>query len=262
MRVNCGAIAENLVDSELFGHEKGAFTGAHATRVGYFELAAGGTLFLDEVGELPLSAQVKLLRVLDSRTIMRVGNPRQISVDLRFVAATNRDLERMVDEGSFRRDLYYRLAVYPISVPPLRQRRTDIKTLTEYFISTKTKKMKLHLPPKLSHDEEDRLYLYHWPGNVRELEHVVERALINSRSGSTAGELHFDLPESGSRKHSPIEPFQGWPTLEELNSRYIDAVLEKTGGRLTGPKGAAALLGIHYTTLRAHLKRRSVSGQP
>lgn len=160
---------------------------------------------------------------------MRVGNPRQISVDLRFVAATNRDLERMVDEGSFRRDLYYRLAVYPISVPPLRQRRTDIKTLTEYFISTKTKKMKLHLPPKLSHDEEDRLYLYHWPGNVRELEHVVERALINSRSGSTAGELHFDLPESGSRKHSPIEPFQGWPTLEELNSRYIDAVLEKTG---------------------------------
>lgn len=262
VRVNCGAIAENLVDSELFGHEKGAFTGAHATRVGYFELAAGGTLFLDEVGELPLSAQVKLLRVLDSRTIMRVGNPRQISVDLRFVAATNRDLERMVDEGSFRRDLYYRLAVYPISVPPLRQRRTDIKTLTEYFISTKTKKMKLHLPPKLSHDEEDRLYLYHWPGNVRELEHVVERALINSRSGSTAGELHFDLPESGSRKHSPIEPFQGWPTLEELNSRYIDAVLEKTGGRLTGPKGAAALLGIHYTTLRAHLKRRSVSGQP
>ena len=262
VRVNCGAIAENLVDSELFGHEKGAFTGAHATRVGYFELAAGGTLFLDEVGELPQSAQVKLLRVLDSRTIMRVGNPRQISVDPRLVAATNRNLERMVAEGSFRQDLYYRLAVYPISVPPLRQRRADIRTLTEYFIGSKAKRMKLHLPPKLSHVEEDRLYLYHWPGNVRELEHVVERALINSRSGSAAGELHFDLPEVGQKKYSHPDLFQGWPTLEELSSRYIDAVLEKTGGRLTGPEGAAALLGIHYTTLRAHLKRRSVSGQP
>lgn len=137
----------------------------------------------------------------------------------------------MVAEGSFRQDLYYRLAVYPISVPPLRQRRADIRTLTEYFIGSKAKRMKLHLPPKLSHVEEDRLYLYHWPGNVRELEHVVERALINSRSGSAAGELHFDLPEVGQKKYSHPDLFQGWPTLEELSSRYIDAVLEKTGGR-------------------------------
>ncbi len=255
VRVNCGAITESLIDSELFGHEKGAFTGAHTTRIGYFELAAGGTLFLDEVGELPLSAQVRLLRVLDGKVIMRVGNPRPIPVDVRLVAATNRDLESMVQEGRFRQDLYYRLAVYPIEVPPLRLRKTDIRTLAEYFIHAKAKSMHIHLPPHLPQDEIDRLYLYDWPGNVRELEHVVERALINARSGNAVGELRLEVPKP-RQKQSKGELFAEWPSLEELTSRYIDAVLKKTEGRLTGAEGAAAVLGIHYTTLRANLNRR------
>lgn len=260
VRVNCGAIAESLIDSELFGHEKGAFTGAHSTRIGYFELAAGGTLFLDEVGELPLSAQVKLLRVLDSRSIMRVGNPRPVPVDVRLVAATNRDLERMAREGTFRQDLYYRLAVYPIEVPPLRRRKMDIRTLTDYFIHVKARAMRIHLPPHLSQAEEDKLYQYDWPGNVRELEHVVERALINARSCNGGVDLRLDVPEPREKRLEKTL-FRDWPTLEEMTARYIDAALKKTEGRLTGEEGAAALLGIHYTTLRAHLNRREKNGR-
>ena len=258
--INCAALAENLLESELFGHEKGAFTGADRRREGRFVQAHGGTLFLDEIGEMPLSLQAKLLRVLQQGEVQRVGCDETIKVDVRVIAATNRVLADEVAAGRFREDLFYRLNVIGLEVPPLRARREDIPLLASTFLerhaAANRKTIKGFTPQAM-----DAMLRYGWPGNVRELEHVVERALIKSRSGSAAGELHFDLPEVGQKKYSHPDLFQGWPTLEELSSRYIDAVLEKTGGRLTGPEGAAALLGIHYTTLRAHLKRRSVSGQ-
>lgn len=255
VKVNCGAIAETLIDSELFGHERGAFTGAGATRPGYFEAASGGTLFLDEIGELPLSVQVRLLRALDSRSIFRVGSSRAVSVDVRLIAATNRDLGRMVREGLFRKDLYYRLAVYPVSVPPLRERREDIRALLDYFLRTKTQEMGMPFLPACPAGEVEKLLEYSWPGNVRELEFVVERALINARAGEHEGILRFDLLNAEEEEPSADGLIGDWPTLDTLKKRYISLVLEKTGGRLSGPKGAASLLGVHYTTLYAYQKK-------
>ena len=252
--VNCAAIPETLLESELFGYEKGAFTGAQSRRSGYFEFANGGTLFLDEIGELPLTAQVQLLRVLDRKIIQRVGDPRAIPVDVRVVAATNRDLEEMVEKGTFRRDLYYRLSVYPLSIPPLRERKVDILPLVRHFITAKTQEMGTTMPPEPGQAELDKLYGYDWPGNVRELEHEVERALIDSRSGSVMRPLVFGVKR---KRREPTSLFEelGWPTLAELERRYLEAVLEKTDGKLTGKGGASTLLGIHYTTLRAKMKR-------
>ncbi|WP_295640359.1 sigma 54-interacting transcriptional regulator [uncultured Mailhella sp.] len=255
VKVNCGAIAETLIDSELFGHERGAFTGAGATRPGYFEAASGGTLFLDEIGELPLSAQVRLLRALDSRSIMRVGSSRAISVDVRLIAATNRDLRRMVREGSFRRDLYYRLAVYPIFVPPLRERKEDVRALFLYFLQKKSQQMGIPFPPACPAGEMERILSYPWPGNVRELEFAVERAVIDARAGEHEGLVRFDFLDEGEEKPRAGGIIDDWPTLDTLKSRYVALVLEKTGGRLSGPKGAAALLGVHYTTLYAYQKK-------
>ena len=252
--VNCAAIPETLLESELFGYEKGAFTGAQSRRSGYFECANGGTLFLDEIGELPLTAQVQLLRVLDRKIIQRVGDPRAIPVDVRVVAATNRDLEEMVEKGTFRRDLYYRLSVYPLSIPPLRERKVDILPLVRHFIAAKTQEMGTTMPPEPGQAELDKLYGYDWPGNVRELEHEVERALIDSRSGSVMRPLVFGVKRKRRKPTSLFEEL-GWPTLAELERRYLEAVLEKTDGKLTGKGGASTLLGIHYTTLRAKMKR-------
>lgn len=257
VKVNCGAIAETLIDSELFGHERGAFTGAHATRSGYFELASGGTLFLDEIGELSLSAQVRLLRVLDSGTFCRVGNPRPFSADVRLIAATNRDLRQRVREGKFRQDLYYRLAVYPVHVPPLRERREDITALTDYFIHTKAADMGMHILPRVPAAEGKKLLAHSWPGNVRELEFVVERALIDSRpEGRREGVICFTPLAPADEQEPDEQTLAGdWPTLALLNERYIAMVLKKTGGRLSGPNGAAGLLGIHYSTLYSHMKK-------
>ena len=194
--VNCGAIPESLIDSELFGHEKGAFTGAMAQKKGRFERADGGTIFLDEIGELPMEAQVRLLRVLQNKEIERVGGTKTIRLDIRIIAATNRDLEELVEDGKFREDLWFRLNVFPIWIPPLRERAVDIPALLQHFIHTKSKELKLPCIPELSPLAVDLLLDYHWPGNVRELQNIVERALILNPSGP----LRFDHILGGSRR--------------------------------------------------------------
>ena len=276
--VNCGAIPPSLVESELFGHERGAFTGAVATRRGYFEQAQGGTIFLDEIGDLPLSAQVKLLRVLEKGHLVRVGGSRALRLDVRIIAATNADLEAKMRRGTFRRDLWYRLAVFPMHVPPLRERTGDIPHLVRDFLSAKTAELNMNFRGGVPEKEIRRLYGYDWPGNVRELEHVVERSLI--MHGEDIGPLHFVLPENAETEKVPenapgsgtnvrsgrFVPQEGlppavpadqnapWPTLKEVEERHIRETLKKTGGKLLGADGAATLLGIHYSTLRARMK--------
>lgn len=257
VKINCGAIPETLVESELFGHERGAFTGANVTRKGYFEMASGGTLFLDEIGEMSLASQVRLLRVLDSGVYYRVGNSRPFRSDVRLIAATNRDLPQLVREGKFRRDLYFRLAVYPIYIPPLRERHGDIIKLTEYFLKNKMEQNGVYVLPKITQEEQKKLLHHGWSGNVRELEFVIERALIDVRMGQKEGKIKFKLLENISENNEIGSLAGDWPTLEELNNRYINMVVEKVGGRLSGPKGAASILGIHYTTLNAHLKKHN-----
>lgn len=251
--VNCGAIAESLLESELFGAEKGAYTGASQLRHGYFEYAAGGTLFLDEIGELPLGAQGRLLHALEKRIIHRVGSPRPVPVDVRIVAATNRDLREMVRAGTFRQDLYYRLSIYPITVPPLRLRRADILPLARHFLGVKAAEMGTSAPTNIPEEEVARLMAYDWPGNVRELGNVVERALINHERGKP---LRFALEDEAAPAATTPEAGADWPTLRELEDRYLRRVLEKTGGNMAE---AARIMGVHYTTLHAWAKRTGAS---
>ena len=258
IKVNCGAIPDTLLDSELFGYEKGAFTGAMSTRRGYFEAAQGGTIVLDEIGEMSLSAQVRLLRVLENRSISRVGNPHAVSLDVRIIASTHADLQQKVKEGTFRKDLWYRLSVFPIHVPPLRERKEDIPTLLRHFLHTKAGQFDLPETIRIPKEELARLYAYSWPGNVRELEHVVERAMILARGKS--GALHFQIErdEFGETPWTSVEKggnTSDWPTLAEMENRYIRAVLEKCGGKLTGENSVTQILDIHYTTLRARMKQ-------
>ena len=256
VKVNCGAIPETLLDSELFGHEKGAFTGAVNARRGYFEAAQGGTIVLDEIGEMSLPAQVRLLRVLESGSISRVGNAQSMQVDVRVIASTHADLRQKVREGSFRKDLWYRLSVFPIRVPPLRERKEDIPTLLRHFLHTKSRQFELSETVRVPDGELARLYAHDWPGNVRELEHVVERAMILARGRS--GALHFEIDgedtAEGGVGDALSEVTAGWPTLAEMEDRYVRAALAKCGGKLTGENGVTELLGIHYTTLRARLR--------
>lgn len=253
--VNCGAIAPGLLESELFGSEKGAYTGSTQRRYGYFEYAAGGTLFLDEIGELPPAAQAHLLHALEKRTIQRVGSPRSIPVDVRIIAATNRDLREMVQEGTFRKDLYYRLSVYPVHVPPLRQRREDILPLARHFMQVKAEETRSAAggepAPSISEREAARLLAHDWPGNVRELANVVERALINHEPGKS---LHFALEETA---HVVPDAEEDWPTLRELENRYVRKVLKKAEGNMAQ---AARMLGVHYTTLHARVKKLGKDG--
>ena len=250
LKVNCGAITPSLLSSELFGHEKGAFTGAHTTRRGYFEQANGGTLFLDEIGEMPQEAQVHLLRVLESRYVTRVGDHRPIPVDVRVIAATQTDLMKKVREGTFRKDLWFRLAVLTIVIPPLRDRKADIPALVRHFLRTKAAQFEMEVPD-VPAPELERLYSHDWPGNVRELEFFIERSLLLSRSKAVGTPLKFEFaPEVEGGAASPED---GWPSLAELEQRYIRRVLEKTGNKLMGPGSATELLGVHYTTLRAHM---------
>jgi transcriptional regulator with GAF, ATPase, and Fis domain len=246
--VNCAALPATLIESELFGQEKGAFTGASSRRLGRFEAANGSTIFLDEIGDLPLDTQAKLLRVLQEGKFERLGSNETISVDVRVVAATNRDLSREVREGRFRRDLYYRLNVFPITVPPLRERRKDIPSLVWTFVRHFEKSMGKRIE-KIRKNDMDLLYHYSWPGNVREMRNVIERAMILSEDTT----LSIDRIET----HEPLEDTSNL-TLEEVERSHILRVLESTGWRVSGRMGAAEILGLKPTTLEARMKKLGI----
>ncbi len=257
IKVNCGAIPPGLIESELFGHEKGAFTGAISTRRGCFERADGGTLLLDEIGELPLEAQVRLLRVLQDRTVERIGASRPEKVDVRVVAATNRNLEAMVEVGEFRRDLFFRLNVFPIHIPPLRERRFDIPALAHHLINKKSREMGLQNVPTTKPGAVDHLTEYDWPGNVRELENVIEREIILRPKGP----LTFTdfRPRSKDRLPEDNEP-DGPVSLDLDNAivRHITRVLKMTKGKVEGPGGAAGVLNVNPRTLQYRMKKLGI----
>lgn len=251
VKINCAALPANLIESELFGHERGAFTGAMACRAGRFELAHGGTLFLDEIGELPLELQSKLLRVLQDGEFERVGGDRTFKVDVRIIAATNRDLERAIDTGSFREDLFYRLNVFPILMPPLRDRKDDIPILAKYFVMKygpkEGKKIKIIPQKTLS-----ALQAYCWPGNVRELANIIERGVILSQGGRL--KLGDWLP-----RKSPPRLEQQPATMEAVEKEHIVKILKITDGRVSGDRGAAKILGLNPQTLYSRMKRLGIT---
>jgi transcriptional regulator with GAF, ATPase, and Fis domain len=259
IKVNCGAIPENLIDSELFGHEKGAFTGAVAQKRGRFERAHKGTIFLDEIGELPPWAQVRLLRVLQTQEIERVGGSPPIKLDIRVIVATHRDLKHMVDEGSFREDLWFRINAYPILIPPLRRRTADIALLTAYFLKKKSREMGIFPPPEIAPDAIDRLTDHSWPGNVRELENAVERALIQHRHGPLNFQRLSEEPHLNDISLSGGNRPQTALTMDAVMRNHIEAVLKETGGKVNGADGAAALLGIHPNTLRNRMRKLGIA---
>ena len=255
--VNCGAIPDSLIDSELFGHEKGAFTGALSQKRGRFERADQGTIFLDEIGELPLQAQVRLLRVLQSKEIERVGGVQTISLDIRIIAATNRNLEKMVSQREFREDLWFRLNVFPVHIPPLRARKEDIPALLQYFISQKAKELNLPAVPDVFPGAVDFLLEYGWPGNVRELGNIVERAMILN----PAGPLTFEHMHPGASvaDTAPLSSTKKPLDLDTVVSRHIQYVLSQTEGKVNGPDGAAAVLGVNPSTLRNRMKKLGIA---
>jgi DNA-binding NtrC family response regulator len=259
IRVNCASIPKELYESEFFGHVKGAFTGALKDRVGRFEAANGGTLFLDEVGEIPVDLQSKLLRVLQEKQYERVGDEQTKAVDVRIIAATNRDLKAEVAAGRFREDLYYRLNVFPVEVVPLRQRAEDIPLLARHFMELVTKEMNCPMA-RLTPAGIAMLQNYHWPGNIRELRNVIERAMILAQGAA----LQFELPIAISEPHPSAIPALGdeqepqFLTEPELQRRERDnllVVLEKTAWKIKGPDGAAELLGVKPTTLLSRIKK-------
>jgi transcriptional regulator with GAF, ATPase, and Fis domain len=256
IKVNCAALPTGLVESELFGHERGAFSGAISKRIGRFELANGGTLFLDEVGEIPLDVQAKLLRVLQEREFERVGGSASISVDVRVIAATNRDLEKAAREGKFREDLFYRLNVFPVHLPPLRERREDIPLLTQFLIDKFAARVGKRIAG-VTEPTMQRFLVYPWPGNIREMENILERAVILA-GGDT---LEVDLgPAAGageSQKAASVKPRPA--SLEDMERDHIRSVLQETDWVIDGPRGAASILNLHPNTLRSRLKRLGLS---
>jgi len=250
VKCNCAAIPANLLESELFGHEKGAFTGAVSARVGRFELAHRGTIFLDEIGEAPLEIQPKLLRVLQEREFERLGSSRTVHVDTRLVAATNVNLPEMVDAKQFRADLYYRLNVFPIHLPPLRERRDDIPPLVRYFARYYAARMGRRIR-SIAAATMDALVTYAWPGNIRELQNLIERSVI--RSVGDLLEVAVPVTAVGS---GAMRPSNG--TLEEAERAHILATLKETGWVLSGPRGAAARLGINRSTLQFRMKKLGI----
>jgi len=254
VRINCAALPRELVESELFGHEKGAFTGAVQQRRGRFELADGGTLLLDEVGELPLEAQAKLLRVLQEHEFERVGGARSLRADVRVIAATNRDLQAQIAAGDFRSDLYYRLNVFPIAMPPLRERRDDIPRLVQHFAAKAARKLGKTLEG-IAPAFIEQASAYDWPGNIRELENLIERAMIMS-DGTRLDATELFSKASPSDKASPAA--QADATLEEIERAHIRRVLERTRWAIEGERGAARLLGLNPSTLRGRLRKLGI----
>jgi len=256
IKVNCGAIPENLFESEFFGHMRGAFTGAVRDKPGRFELADGGTLFLDEIGEIPLPMQAKLLRVLQEQEIERVGDTRTRKVNVRIIAATNRDLKKEVEAGRFRQDLFYRLVVFPLEIPPLRERREDIAPLAAHFVRVTAKKMNCS-PPRFTKAQAEQLTAHDWPGNIRELQNAVERAVILAQNGP----LNFELPAATGNKVVPVTPDpakspailtrEAWKRHERES---IVGAMKQSGGKVFGPGGAAELLNMKPTTLASRIK--------
>lgn len=272
IRVNCGAIPPELIDSELFGHEKGAFTGATASRRGWFERANEGTLLLDEVGELPLAAQVRLLRVLQEGTFERVGGEQSVRVNVRIIAATHRDLPAMVQQGRFREDLWYRIAGFPIVLPPLRERKQDIPALAAHFAERAARRFGLR-PCKPTEHDLALLTNYSWPGNIRELASVIDRAAIlgdgerlaiaqslgtlgTNQDTSAPGPSYLQTSASPRSSNSAA---QSLPTLDQAMRQHIEAALMITQGRIEGPRGAARLLGINPHTLRSRMRKLGIA---
>ncbi|MDC0936347.1 sigma 54-interacting transcriptional regulator [Pirellulales bacterium] len=252
VKVNCAALPFDLIESELFGHEKGSFTGAFAQKLGRFELADGGTIFLDEIGELPLELQVKLLRVLQEQEFERIGGSETIRVDCRVMAATNRDLKQAAASGEFREDLFYRLNVFPVVLPPLRQRRDDIPLLVRSFTKRCSKRLGKAIDT-IPLDVIDALQAYPWPGNIRELQNVIERAVILAR-GSV---LHVDEPlEATASETAPLAHVK--TTLEEVERRHITRTLEDANWKISGEGGAAEILGLNPSTLRARMRKLGI----
>ena len=250
VKVNCAALPANLIESELFGHEKGAFTGALERKIGRFELADGGTIFLDEIGELPIELQAKLLRILQEGEFERLGNPKTMKVNVRVIAATNRNLEQAIEKKEFREDLYYRLNVFPIHCPPLRDRKEDIPLLVKHFCQkyeAKIGKKIINIPQKVL----DALMKYDWPGNIRELENIIERALILTRGNTLEYGEWIPLEKKTDKKIS-------FTTLEDAERQHILDALEKTGWKVSGEKGAAKILGLNATTLEARMKKLGI----
>ncbi len=267
VKVNCAALPVGLIESELFGHEKGAFTGASDRRIGRFELAHSGTIFLDEIGDMPADVQAKLLRVLQEHEFERVGGSNLIKVDVRVIAATNRDLLRSVSEGTFRQDLYYRLNVFPVQLPPLRERREDIPPLVHYFVHRFGLKIGRNVS-RIQRETMERLVSYAWPGNVRELENVIERAVILSR-GIELEVAPDVLPEIAAVAHAQTAAPRPAPeekvpavsrpqSIDQVERNHILEVLVRTNWRIEGPEGAAALLNLNPSTLRSRMKKLGV----
>jgi formate hydrogenlyase transcriptional activator len=269
--VNCSAISAGLVESELFGHMKGAFTGALERRIGRFELANGGTIFLDEIGELSLETQVKLLRVLQEHEFEPVGSSRPLRVDVRVIAATNRNLREAVEAGRFRSDLFYRLNVFPIELPPLRERRSDIPQLVAFCLSRFSQRLGKKIDG-VSRESMENLMNYPWPGNIRELQNVIERAIIVSAdptlrwdrdlmpvAGAAKG---MEVPETDAPedRQADLESPKPLLTLDEVERNHIRAALQHTGGVVDGPKGAARILNLHPNTLRHRMDKLGIKG--
>jgi formate hydrogenlyase transcriptional activator len=272
VKVNCAAIPAGLLESELFGHERGAFTGALSQKIGRFEFADRGTLFLDEVGDLPLELQPKLLRVLQEQEFERVGGNRTLHVDVRVVAATNNDLAALVAERRFRSDLYYRLNVFPIQIPPLRERREDVPLLVRYFVqkfSRRQNKTVVYIPSNVM----EALVNYPWPGNVRELENLIERAVLLSPGpelrvplaelkeaypSSVLMAAPVDISRIPSPQPAPAPAASALSTLDETQRQHILRVLRQTEWRIAGPHGAAAILGMKRTTLQARMRKLGI----
>jgi transcriptional regulator with GAF, ATPase, and Fis domain len=261
IKVNCGAIPGDLLDSELFGHEKGAFTGAIESKRGFFERADNGSIFLDEIGELSLQAQVRLLRAIQNGEIQRVGGKNTIPVDVRVMSATHRNLEEMIVSGHFREDLWYRINTFPIMIPPLRHRKEDIPPLIHHILEKKSKSLKIHTPPHIRPADLDLLKAYSWPGNIRELENVIERVLIQSKGKNEKVPLRFDL-FSGAPKAKDERSFSfgdhRLSTLDEATSEHIKRALHLTGGKISGQNGAARILGINPNTLRSRMRKLKI----
>jgi transcriptional regulator with GAF, ATPase, and Fis domain len=254
LKVNCAALSPQLIESELFGHEKGSFTGATERRIGKFELANDGTIFLDEIGELPIELQAKILRVLQEKEIERIGGKNTLRIDIRIIAATNRDLLKMISEGEFRSDLFYRLHVFPIYLPPLRERKEDIPLLAEHFLKKAARKMHKDIE-SITDESVYEMLDYDWPGNVRELEHVIEKAVILSEGRTISVQIAKDINYSMNAASLDTARFM---TLKELESQHILKVLKHCNGKVRGENGAATILDIKPTTLESRMKKLGI----